>query len=969
MNGPYLLAPASTGIIVVWETKAPVKAEIFYGTNHLSEKRLEVACERGLPWKENTEGICMYRAYLCDLLPDTVYQYWVVLETGECANGTFRTLKAKTNEIHLITLSDSHALDVAAGITQFVLQHKPDFILHSGDISQGTGFQKDQYEQNWFQRCPELLRNMPIVYTDGNHDDGPFFGEYFMREQCRAYHSSPNGLHCSFTYGNTYFAVVNSNQWGLSEMNAVNSNLPVAAKTLEDIEAALKWLKEDLQSEAALEAKWRIVIMHHPYTDNFTNKRAVEILERGHVNLMLSGHLHFYQKAVSINPSIGAGILYITQGSAQDASGEVCFGSDDERILSEYPEVIATGKNVFSTLDITDDKLVITSYGVRSEQHEPFVVDETVLVHDQPQIRLGDAVLAPLEDSPNGFTFTVKALNEGRGLAEAVVALEDNGQESLINLFGISGKERVAVLNPGQEKILSGTIELTVPGTHVIRMCQTEMVFSVPESASEIELNNLNVQAGQSENSDTVHVEVEAVNTRLTGCNKSLRLCVDGEEVLVQKVALSAGERRVISFDYRFEQGGVYQIAVEDLPAKSIEIEGTLKGIPLVRDLSGHENHGLIRGTPKLTKLPEGSMELSLAEYGDYVEIPESQSLRAMQQGFTGMVWANMDRLAAEGEKDHNPLMVKGPSVGWGANYLLRMIVRKNGAAGWGVCYDTNEHSWAGGQVPLGKFAQYMLSFDRRNGGKSYIDNQKVAEVGGISQDTELRYWDAYPIFIGYAYIGHVIKEIKRTKYFTHFPGKVGQVRVYSAALSQQENQEIYEQPGQKGPRAEEMLVWFDFKDIITIGTHVTEWRRPAQFTPAFKADKQLWQFKELAVDTTIPKKASLQAKLELSDDGETVKYFRYIPLQHGQQTISLADLPPAQFVRIATQFDTHISERGTFVPELKLYRIKALRDNQTVNLKWATRAAWERGSFTGAVGFEPLNRTKVIEEYTDVIH
>jgi len=63
------------------------------------------------------------------------------------------------------------------------------------------------------------------------------------------------------------------------------------------------------------------------------------------------------------------------------------------------------------------------------------------------------------------------------------------------------------------------------------------------------------------------------------------------------------------------------------------------------------------------------------------------------------------------------------------------------------------------------------------------------------------------------------------------------------------------------------------------------------------------------------------------------------------------------------------IGQNGLDIPQLHLYKVQAVCGKERVQLYWGTRADWEKGQFTGAIGFEPLNRTKVIEEYTDVIH
>ncbi|WP_312520295.1 metallophosphoesterase [Anaerospora sp.] len=967
MTGPYLLAPTPTGITIVWETAMPVQSKVCYGSNNNFDKKLAVQCERGTPWQDNSEGICLYRAVLTDLQPDTLYNYRVELATGEVQQGTFQTLKVKPDKIHLYTISDSHAFAVHNYLTESVFASRPDFIIHAGDIPIGTGYQKETFADLWFKPGAELLKHIPVVYIDGNHDAGPYFNDYFMTAQRNTYKASPNGLHYSFGYGNVHIVMMNSNPWGLAEMNAVMSNLPVPEDTVITVKESLQWLEEELKSAAAVQARWRIVIMHHPYTDNFSHKHIAGIVERNNVNLMIGGHLHFYQKGVSINPAVGANILYITQGSAQDLAGVINYGLPQERILSEYPEIIAMGKGIYSTLDITDDKLVYKTYGIPEGETQPCVLDETTLVQEECPVLLANVRINVSPDKRTvSFAGTVQ--NTGKGLAAVAVKVLDNQQERIINLFGLPGRERVVTLNAGEKKEIAGTVMLHKAGKHGIQIGGVLQMVDVPEASAALQLKHMTARIGQGEAANVVFAAIEVNNPHNSRQQAGLDFYVNEAVAGTRQISLAPYETKLAEFAYRFSQGGEYQVRIGDAAGMKIQIEGAMKVTPLVKDLSGRGNHGIIRGNPQFISLPDGAVALALEHDGDYIEIPDHPSLH-VRNGFTGMVWANMQHLARDGERDHNPLMVKGPAVGWGVNYLLRMVIKKIGVAAWGTCHGITEYAWDGGKVPVGQWAQYTSGFDRTGGGTSYINNEKVAEIAGIGMKAELRCWEGYPLFIGYAGMGHVIKELKRPKYFTHFPGQVSQIRFYAAKLSAEENKYVNDHPGELGPKAEELLVWLNFKDIETKGAHTTEWRRPAHFIPDYRADKRLWNFTTLTVNAHIPGAASITAIVEVSDDQETIKSSKQVLLADGETSFSLADLPQAQFLRIISCFCAASGSGTMEIPELNWYKVTARLEKEVVQLSWGTRAEWEQGSFAGAVGFEPLNRTKVIEEYTDVIH
>lgn len=85
-NGPYLLAPKTTSMVVVWESTQPVGATIAYGTdeNNLCEP-IAVASDPDAPdFKGAKMNLFHYK--LEGLAPGTRYYYEVKLDGGESCN-------------------------------------------------------------------------------------------------------------------------------------------------------------------------------------------------------------------------------------------------------------------------------------------------------------------------------------------------------------------------------------------------------------------------------------------------------------------------------------------------------------------------------------------------------------------------------------------------------------------------------------------------------------------------------------------------------------------------------------------------------------------------------------------------------------------------------------------------------------------------------------------------------------------
>ena len=954
-NGPYLLSPAADAITIAWEMSEELDAIVRCGTETLC---CTAAAKRQCVNREIQRWL--YTVRLTALTEGTVYRYAVCVGEERLYEGSFRTLAAAPERLHLVTVSDTQLFHLSDRFAAMAAQEQPDFILHGGDISFGTGYQHEQYEANWFQRIPEVLAAAPVFYARGNHDDGPFFETLFLRPQAKYLNAAPDGHSFSMDYGIAHIVMVDSTPWGLFEMNAENAGGTLDAENRQRIRETLAWVEADLMSASSQKARWRILMMHHPYTDVFNNRHIVPIAERCGVDLVLGGHLHRYVKAVSVNPDIGARTVYVMQDPAEGYDE----GVPECRLLEEFPEVIAMGRNNYGILDISADALDCRFFGFRSDGSRT-LVDTVHLEHGEPQLVFENIHLRRL-DNDGHVEIRADASNTGTVLAAVVMELSDNGCKKKLNLFGEPRQSRIVLLAPGEQRNVSAVYQARTPGAHRIACGDAEEEIFVFEP-KELSFSHMRIVPLQGDKADCIYAAIEAVNNLDREIYTTVPLYIDQRIAATQSCFFRAHERRLLHFCHAFRRGGSYQISIADQLPEEICIEGSIRIIPRVLDKSGNGHYALLQGSPKVVEV-NGQREVRLESYGDYIEIPPFPGLVA-PQGFTGIVRACVDRLAHEDEMGHNPLMMRGISVGWGAAYMLRMVVDRSGSLKWGTCYDVTEYQWQGGAANVGTWADYAISFDKRRGGTSYCDGMVAAHVPGIPAKAEIRQWEDQPIFIGYSHIGHVIPELGKPKYFTHLPGRVAHVRFYRKGLTGETLRAVLDAPEEKGPDHGHLAVWLDFRHILTVGTHTTEWRHPAIYDPAFKTQKKYWRFCQLRAKTKLPPQAALRASVEVSDDKLSVKAQMKIVLKDGTNYIELSQLPEAQYLRIVTDFSASVGERGTFVPVLYEYQITAENEVDSADMLWATRPDWERGTFSGAVGFAPVDRLRDYPAYTDIIH
>ena len=262
---------------------------------------------------------------------------------------------------------------------------------------------------------------------------------------------------------------------------------------------------------------------------------------------------------------------------------------------------------------------------------------------------------------------------------------------------------------------------------------------------------------------------------------------------------------------------------------------------------------------------------------------------------------------------------------------------------GVGFNNDNGEYFWnddenMGGGVTLGKWVQYTGGFDRTTGGDSYEDTKASGHTDAPDFDSEIRNWEGKSMYSGFAFHRHLLTGRGRGKTHTMLTGDISQLRFYTTKLTAEENKQIYANPTTKGPEADKLVVWLDYapENIVTKGTHTTEWR-------AVTGDVAKFTY-----DAKINGAASATATVETSDDGKTVKAAKAVVLKNGKNTVDASELGSAKYVRVSTVLQSSVAEQATDIPVINAYTVKAGNTNS-----WATLADWNKGTFTEAAGYE----------------
>lgn len=242
-----------------------------------------------------------------------------------------------------------------------------DFILSAGDQvehqADSSTDNKDAEVQYAGYLSASVLKNIPVATTIGNHEArGEFYNNHFNNPNQTGKGTTAAGGDYYFSYGNTLFISLNSN----------NTN---GAEHDEAMQAAIA---------SNPTAKWRIVMFHHdiygsgaPHADSDgAAKRTylAPLMDKYNVDVCLMGHDHAYSRTyqildgkaidydVSENGAIAdpQGTLYMTANSATGSKYYELSSTQQYYIADRSQDALPT----YSAIEMTDNSFQIKTYKV-----------------------------------------------------------------------------------------------------------------------------------------------------------------------------------------------------------------------------------------------------------------------------------------------------------------------------------------------------------------------------------------------------------------------------------------------------------------------------------------------------------------------------------------------------------------------------------------------------------------------------
>ena len=261
-----------------------------------------------------------HKAIATNLTPGTAYSWRVGYEGHWSKIAHFRTQNAAQGEYSFLYMSDSHIQDAeyvdhARYCAEAAANTVPDarFCLFPGDfVETGTSANSEWEWERWFEESIRpVIMQMPMVVTDGNHDDSPLLNyDYHFNTNTEFWSAAKtkpqfHGITYSFVYGDVLFLVYSLQDWwraqGSSEESMKSSYLSTDVKN---------WFKQEIAKHP--NTKYRVTLSHknvfsgsgHCYDSETPLFREImlPILKECEIDLAIQGHDHCYEVIGPVNP-------------------------------------------------------------------------------------------------------------------------------------------------------------------------------------------------------------------------------------------------------------------------------------------------------------------------------------------------------------------------------------------------------------------------------------------------------------------------------------------------------------------------------------------------------------------------------------------------------------------------------------------------------------------------------------------
>ncbi len=310
---------SGTGVITLAATPTTTKS-LRYAVS-----RSGIIDATGLP--ANTKFTYVsHKALAENLTPGTAYSWRVGYDGHWSDIAQFRTQDRQQGEYSFVYMSDSHIQDqeylnharwCATAVANTVPEAR--FCVFPGDfVETGTSANSEWEWERWFEEALRpVIMKMPIVVTDGNHDDSDNLNYTYHFNTDNAFNMTAtvkpqfDGITYSFVYGDVLFLVYSKQDYW---RGPYNYDAQTSTYLTNDVG---NWFKEQVALHP--DTKYRIGLVHKGVfcgaghckdTEGPTFRAAMlPIIKECELDVLLQGHDHCYEVIGPVNPDTRMPIL------------------------------------------------------------------------------------------------------------------------------------------------------------------------------------------------------------------------------------------------------------------------------------------------------------------------------------------------------------------------------------------------------------------------------------------------------------------------------------------------------------------------------------------------------------------------------------------------------------------------------------------------------------------------------------
>lgn len=282
-QGPYLQNVKPDGITIMWETLVPAASAVWYGKDGLTEV------------VSDPQPKTIHEVTIAGLEQETTYRYMAVSGRLAAPESAFTTSIRRDTPFTFVVWGDNRTDPVSHEyVVETMIAARPNIAINVGDVvTHGSDY--SQWSREYFIPIRRLAINTPTYIAIGNHEYGGYgYGNRVVWFEKFVSHPAPNDYYFSFTYGNSFFIIVNPQE----EAGGFNVR-PGSAQ--------YDWLVRQFESDDYKNADFRFIFLHEPpysagwsggYYDGEALLRAnlVPLLDKYHVDILFAGHTHDYER-------------------------------------------------------------------------------------------------------------------------------------------------------------------------------------------------------------------------------------------------------------------------------------------------------------------------------------------------------------------------------------------------------------------------------------------------------------------------------------------------------------------------------------------------------------------------------------------------------------------------------------------------------------------------------------------------